>query len=81
MSIYSARTITADNNHSTNHLDENEEDEELIRLQQQERSKSRASTKPISRPNSSATRKNSISSRPNSATLYQHPLYDDFMIE
>ncbi|CAF2524556.1 unnamed protein product [Rotaria sp. Silwood2] len=75
----SARTITAEENHNNNNnnidnFDHDEEDEELMRLKQQERSKSRTSKKPISRPNSSAMRKNSLSSRPNSVALFQHPL-------
>jgi hypothetical protein len=41
-----------------------------MRLKQQERTKSRTS-----RPNSSAKRKTSISSRPNSVALFQSPLY------
>ncbi|CAF1386232.1 unnamed protein product [Rotaria sordida] len=76
----SARTITAEENHYNNNnnnidnIDQDEEDEELMRLKQQERTKSRTSKKSISRPNSSAMRKNSISSRPNSVALFQHPL-------
>ncbi|CAF4649970.1 unnamed protein product [Rotaria sp. Silwood1] len=76
----SARTITAEETHNNNNnenidnFDHDEEDEELMRLKQQERTKSRTSKKPISRPNSSAMRKNSISSRPNSVALFQHPL-------
>ncbi len=68
---FSARTITAEENH----FDHDDEDEELMRLKQQERTKSRASTKGTSRPNSSAMRKNSTSSRPSSVALFQHPLY------
>ena len=63
--FFSARTITAEDNHD-------EEDEELMRLKQ---TKSRTSNKGSSRPNSAAMRKNSISSRPNSVALFQHPLY------
>ncbi len=71
--LFSARTITAEDNN--NHVDHDDEDEELMRLKQQERTKSRTSTKPPSRSNSSAMRKNSTSSRPNSVALFQHPLY------
>ncbi|CAF1389306.1 unnamed protein product [Rotaria magnacalcarata] len=75
----SARTITAEENHNNNnnnnnHFDQDDDDEELMRLKYQERTKSRGSARPISRPNSSAKRKNSISSRPPSVALYQHPL-------
>ena len=66
----SARTITAENNQNNNHFDHDDEEEELMRLKQQERTKSRTS-----RPASAATRKNSISSRPNSVAMFQHPLY------
>ncbi len=74
--VFSARTITAEDNHNNNdNFDQDDEDEELMRLKQQERTKSRTSMKPISRPNSSAKRKNSTSSRPTSVALFQHPLY------
>lgn len=46
-----------------------------LKQQEQQRTKSRTSTKPMSRPNSAAKRKNSISSRPSSVALFQHPLY------
>jgi len=52
-----------------------------MKLKQQERTKSRTSTRPISRPNSSAMRKNSTSSRPNSVALFQHPLYVNIYIK
>jgi hypothetical protein len=58
-------------------LDQDDEDEELMRLKNQVRTKSRNSAKPTPRPNSSAMRKNSITSRPNSVALFQHPLYDN----
>ncbi|CAF1113438.1 unnamed protein product [Adineta steineri] len=71
----SARTITAEENHQTDNFDQDdEEDEELLRLKEQERPKSRISIKPTPRPNSSAMRKNSVSSRPSSVALFQHPL-------
>ncbi|CAF5120293.1 unnamed protein product, partial [Rotaria socialis] len=56
----SARTITAEENHNhnnnnnNNHFDQDDDDEELMRLKYQERTQSRASARPISRPNSSA---------------------------
>jgi hypothetical protein len=52
-----------------------------MKLKQQERTKSRTSTRPISRPNSSAMRKNSTSSRPSSVALFQHPLYVNIYIK
>ncbi|CAF1100383.1 unnamed protein product [Adineta ricciae] len=73
----SARTIIMENDHHNDQLEEqDDEEEELLRLKQKEerRPKSRASTKPISRPNSSAMRKNSATSRPSSVALFQHPL-------
>ena len=62
--------------------EQDDEEEELLRLKQKEerRPKSRASTKPISRPNSSAMRKNSATSRPSSVALFQHPLYVDLFL-
>lgn len=67
--------------HHNDQLEEqDDEDEELLRLKQKiERPKSRTSTKPISRPNSSAMRKNSATSRPSSVALFQHPLYANFL--
>jgi hypothetical protein len=78
--IFSARTITAEDNYNNDNIDQDEEDDELLRLKQQKRSKSRTSTKPISRPNSSAMRKNSATSRPSSVALFQHPLYVNYLI-
>ncbi|UJR09163.1 hypothetical protein I4U23_013411 [Adineta vaga] len=71
----SARTITTENTRNNHYFEQDgdDEEEELVRLKQ-ERPKSRTSTKPISRPNSSAMRKNSTASRPSSVALYQHPL-------
>ena len=72
MDYSSARTITAENNHVDDGDDD--EEEELMRLKQQERTKSRTSMKGNSRPSSTAMRKNSISSRPSSVAMFQHPL-------
>lgn len=74
---FSARTITAETNQNNNHFDHDDDDgeeEELMRLKQQERTKSRTSMKGTSRPSSAAKRKNSISSRPSSVAMFQHPL-------